>query len=424
MEQHPVPRDITGFQFKLVGTMTLKQFGYIVAGGLVGFVCFKAPLAIFRLPLTGLFWFLGFALAFIPIQERPLDRWLAAFIKSVYSPTQFLWRKTPPDLEVFAHPAAPIKKKKTLPVSQYVDSRKKLDKYLMGLPQPLEQQIDAKEGQILSQVLSIFGEPVLQKRPPAAASPPPPPQPSKEAPLPAEPPIEAPTAKPTPIIPPPLKVKKAEEKEEKKEELVDEGGALKEKKLQEKIEALRTELEQKEVSRERFLELSQQITQALEEKRRLEKEVGVLRKRVAEKKEEGVVPKEILQEEKSRVKIITPQLAPKMGIPNIPQSPNIVSGLVKDPTGRLLPGIIITVKDERGETKRALKTNNVGLFVSATSLPSGIYTLEIEDPKKRFEFDIIKTTLQGEVYSPLEITAKGEREQLRESLTRELFGQT
>ena len=111
MEQHAIPRDVTGFQFKLVGSMTLKQFGYVAMGALVGYVFFKAPIGIFQLPLAGLFWFLGFALAFIPIQERPLDRWLGAFIKSVYSPTQFIWKKVPPEIAILSQLSQPKKKR-------------------------------------------------------------------------------------------------------------------------------------------------------------------------------------------------------------------------------------------------------------------------------------------------------------------------
>ena len=157
MEQHPIPRDVTGFKFKLVGTMTLKQFGYVAGGAIIGYICFKAPLGILSLPLTGIFWFLGFALAFIPIQERPLDRWIIAFIKSVYSPTQFIWKKTPPEIKVLA-PAVVPKKTKRTPLSQYLDSRKKLDNYLKSLPLPLEQELDQREAEILSQTLSFFQE--------------------------------------------------------------------------------------------------------------------------------------------------------------------------------------------------------------------------------------------------------------------------
>lgn len=106
MEQHPIPRNVTGFKFQLIGSMTLKQFAYLAFGLAIAFVVYKSPLSIFRYPLAAFFALLGVALAFIPIQERPLDIWIVNFIKSVYAPTQYVWRKEPavPDyLEGPAH---------------------------------------------------------------------------------------------------------------------------------------------------------------------------------------------------------------------------------------------------------------------------------------------------------------------------------
>lgn len=34
-------------------------------------------------------------MAFVPIQGRTLDVWIIAFIKSIYSPTQYVWKSTP-----------------------------------------------------------------------------------------------------------------------------------------------------------------------------------------------------------------------------------------------------------------------------------------------------------------------------------------
>ncbi|MBL7150431.1 PrgI family protein [Candidatus Microgenomates bacterium] len=421
MEQHAIPRDVTGFKFKLVGSMTLKQFGYVAGGAIIGYLCFKAPLGILSLPLTGIFWFLGFALAFIPIQERPLDRWIIAFIKSVYSPTQFIWKKTPPEIKILA-PAVVPKKTKRAPLSQYLDSRKKLDNYLKSLPLPLEQELDQREAEVLSRALSFFQESplpappskssALKKSPPPSQFPPPPQKMTGLSPQ-----------KPKPIIPLPLKIKAEEKAPSTVKPIVEENGLLRERRLEGKIKTLKKDLEIKNLSRGRFLEISQQLTKALEEKRRLEQELGNLRKKVQQKEKGAVEPKDMVEEDdKPRVKIVTPKLAPKSGIPHIPQAANIISGIIKDSLGRLLSGIIVTVKDKNEMTVRALKTNTAGLFVSATPLSSGAYILELEDPQKKFEFDIIKVNLKGEVYSPLEILAKGEREQAREQLTKELFG--
>ena len=57
MEQHPVPRNISSFQFHLIGDMTLRQFGYLIAGALCAFIVFKiVPLpVILKYPFTFLF---------------------------------------------------------------------------------------------------------------------------------------------------------------------------------------------------------------------------------------------------------------------------------------------------------------------------------------------------------------------------------
>jgi len=95
MEQHAVPQDITGFKFKLVGDMTLKQFGELAGGAIVAYLFYATAWPAFvKWPFVFLFGFLGFALAFLPIEERPLDVWLANFIKAIYKPTLFAWKKS------------------------------------------------------------------------------------------------------------------------------------------------------------------------------------------------------------------------------------------------------------------------------------------------------------------------------------------
>ncbi len=94
MEQHPVPQNITGYQFRLVGDMTLKQFGFLAGGGIIAILFYYSPFPpFFKYPFVVLFALAGIALAFFPINDMPLDRWVIAFFKSIYSPTQFHWRK-------------------------------------------------------------------------------------------------------------------------------------------------------------------------------------------------------------------------------------------------------------------------------------------------------------------------------------------
>jgi len=93
-EQHPVPQNISSYQFHLVGDMTLKQFLELASGVVVGVIIYATGLpALIKWPLILFFVAGGGALAFVPFEERPLEQWIIAFFRSVYSPTLFRWRK-------------------------------------------------------------------------------------------------------------------------------------------------------------------------------------------------------------------------------------------------------------------------------------------------------------------------------------------
>ena len=95
IEQHPIPQDVAGYKFRLIGEMTVKQFIWLASGIILGLIAYSLPLPFFfKYPLTGLFVVLGAGIAFLPIEGRPMDKWLIAFIKSVYSPTQYVWKKS------------------------------------------------------------------------------------------------------------------------------------------------------------------------------------------------------------------------------------------------------------------------------------------------------------------------------------------
>lgn len=91
MESHPVPQNVTSFEFHLIGDMTIKQFAYLATGLIIAYLAFifLFPISpVIALPLIGISAGLGVAFAFLPIGDRPLDHWLVAFFKAVYSPTK------------------------------------------------------------------------------------------------------------------------------------------------------------------------------------------------------------------------------------------------------------------------------------------------------------------------------------------------
>ncbi|QQG44346.1 MAG: PrgI family protein [Candidatus Roizmanbacteria bacterium] len=94
MEQHPVPRQITTFEFKLIGFMTLKQFLYFLVFGPVGFIIWMIfPIPYLNIILGVIFVLFGAALALVPINDRPLDVWIKNLIKRLTSPTQYVYHK-------------------------------------------------------------------------------------------------------------------------------------------------------------------------------------------------------------------------------------------------------------------------------------------------------------------------------------------
>ena len=75
--------------------MTLKQFFQLAGGILAGIIFYSAPIiGIVKWPLAIISVILGIALAFMPLEERPLEKWIFAFFKAIYTPTEFFWKKT------------------------------------------------------------------------------------------------------------------------------------------------------------------------------------------------------------------------------------------------------------------------------------------------------------------------------------------
>lgn len=153
MESHAIPQQISSYQFRLVGDMTLKQFFQIAGGALISIIIYSLPLmGIIKWPLVVIFTLLGIALAFLPLEERPLERWIIAFFKSVYSPTIFSWTKTKDEFNYYQDEAtAPSEK------IVYPGGEAKLQEYLKKSPSSsFSGNLEKLEGSFLSGLTNIF----------------------------------------------------------------------------------------------------------------------------------------------------------------------------------------------------------------------------------------------------------------------------
>jgi len=94
MEQHSIPQQISSYEFKLVGDMTLKQFLKAGVGIILAILINSTKLMILvKWPLMLLFGGGGLLLAFVPFEDRPLESWIISFIKAIYSPTIYTYQR-------------------------------------------------------------------------------------------------------------------------------------------------------------------------------------------------------------------------------------------------------------------------------------------------------------------------------------------
>ena len=433
MEQHPVPQNVTTFQFRLIGDMTIKQFGYLAGGAILAYISYILPLPFFfTWPLTVIFAFLGIGFAFIPIEERPMDIWVLSFLKSVYAPTQFVWHRV--------QPAAPASTSNPPAGGQAVAQ---INTSVAPAPQAsVSQQATPTAGTkpIAATLQGFYSQtPVVPKKTffdslfswvdtlfPSStphnvvatqfSTPPIPVSASASTSNAAQANVaNANAASPVPVYTPPAPLLVVEA--EKNPELDT---------LQKQISTLQTELTGKTNVEDRVLELQKEISEIKKQKQEMEERIISMKNQTAPKepiattKPAGVVSPPT----GPTVKIISPDAATRAGLPRLTTFANVVTGIIKDNQGGLLPGVLVTVRDKEGVPLRALKTNKIGQFAASTQLPNGVFFIEVEDPRERYIFDRAQITLNGSVMPAIEIVAKSKRDIDREVLVKQIFGQT
>ncbi len=103
MENHPIPQDVTGFKFRLIGSITLKQFLYLLGAGAIALVFYLLPITPFiKFPLMAISGLIGMAFAFVPIDGRPMDKMIFNFARTIPAENQFLYHKKGADMIFFS----------------------------------------------------------------------------------------------------------------------------------------------------------------------------------------------------------------------------------------------------------------------------------------------------------------------------------
>lgn len=306
MEQHPIPQQITSYEFKLVGEMTLKQFAKAAGGIIIALVINAAPLIFFiKWPLIFIFAVGGLALAFVPFQDRPLETWLLAFLKSIYNPTMFIYKKGRPknwlDIDMAKNwiqiVADEKKEQQEMLENKPIKKKSQIDEFIGSLP-----SVNREKETIKNDELRITNEKVIIDE-----------------------------VKPSSLG------NYDEPKEEKQNENVVIGSA--------------------------GLNLKRDIQGATGE-------------------------------------IVFGQIP----MPNIPDLPNLVVGMVLDSVGKIVEEAIVEIQDVEGNPSRVLRTNSLGQFRTSTQMTSGDYLIVTE--KEGMKFDRVKLSIDGKIVQPVKIIAK------------------
>jgi len=167
MENHPIPQQISSYQFRLVGDMTLKQFFQVAGGCLVSLVFYASKLhPLIKWPFILFFCLLGAALAFLPFEDRPLETWIISFFKSIYSPTIFKWQKIKTQPVFYQDekidPNAAVLTEKEKKVDEYLKKSSKQGSSILSKLEEKEQAFLLAMGNIFSSGAPASGQVKIQ----------------------------------------------------------------------------------------------------------------------------------------------------------------------------------------------------------------------------------------------------------------------
>ncbi|HSW88081.1 MAG TPA: PrgI family protein [Candidatus Saccharimonadales bacterium] len=400
MDNHPIPQDVTHFQFKLIGNLTLKQFGYVGAGGISAWIAIStgAPFLI-KLLIAMILAGGGLVFAFVPIEGRPADLMMTYFFKALFQPNQYLFKKQEGYNELMATQPAPTTI--VAPTSPQQNSRQQAAQLFMaqqrnmmpsGMPimqptQTVPQPISAAALQPTQRPTTPIPTATISPLPATPTAPVT--SPLDIAPIQAPPVSRQPMPTPTPSIPNPI---------------------------------IRPVVTPPAVQPQENVALQEVMAQ----KKQLEEQLALLQKQLSEKPQQvtptpAPVEQTPVQPAPTAVSPVIktmPATQKTSQAPMVSDFPNIIMGVVKDARGNVLPNILIEVKDNDDNPVRAFKTNALGQFASATPLLNGTYTILFEDPAKTHNFDALQIEASGEIMQPVEVISHDQREDLR----KELFG--
>lgn len=144
-KQHAIPQSIMSVEFKIIGDLTLKQFFFLMIFCGLGYASFMiVQSVIIKWLLVLLFVSTGLAFAFLPLGDRGLDTWVVNFLRAMFLPNQFVYRKEESIPGVFLYQNLDVLRSELITLTP-TNSRRKIEAYLEQQEAPLDKlDIDEK----------------------------------------------------------------------------------------------------------------------------------------------------------------------------------------------------------------------------------------------------------------------------------------
>ncbi len=429
MREHAIPQDVTGYRFHIVGNMTLQQFTEVAVGVVIAVVIYKTNLIpIVKWPLILLSGGMGVAIAFVPIEERPLGHWFSTFFNILYRPTQFFWRKQVKIPEPFLYKLETGNILTPEDVDLSPARRERIQEYFTSVHQtqlidPWEQEQHKRSQSILSEFGSItvgsisaiqsIQKPNLQVR-------------VRE--LHEVITTTTATLQPEDIVPTQLSAESTSTLEV----------ASQEQEVTSEVEIVTTTdfTDRSPVTPPPQMAktiVSNPADVANQIKIPVLEETSTKSERVAEEPEKTPAIEAPPATDDSQQNIPQPQLvsssdqtvfmvndsatstdfiqptiatthSDQLPFPSKPTVPNKVVGMVFTPAGKILSNAIVEIKNTKGEVARAVKTNPLGQFFITTPLDNGEYVLTTD--KEGYVFQDQQLILAGNIIDPIQIVSQ------------------
>jgi hypothetical protein len=351
MREHPIPQDVTGYRFHIIGNMTLKQFIEVAAGVVVAVILYNTNLAGFiKWPLMLISGGMGALIAWVPFEERPLDHWLTVFFTVLYHPTKFFWQKQAriPAPFLFKPRQDQINAPEVIDLSPA--RRTRIQEYLTSVaPTQPKEDWEVTESEQVSAILKAFDTVQVNHVSATKTAH----KPTMEVRVRNLHAFSAPTedASVTPIV---------EETPQPDPPIASEATPP----VEPSIES---------IDQPATVEPPAPAAQPLPP---------------------------LIPDAQPQAAVTTNAQLP---FPNQPTTPNKIVGMVLDKEGKIVASAIVEIKNLQGLVARAVKTNALGQFFVSTPLENGTYSVHVD--KANLQFDPQRMTLTGQIVPPLQLTA-------------------